>query len=127
RAESTAAHIRASEALGKYLGRETKVGLANIPNGRAEVWMIQNVEHFCPKLQLDAFMDGKVSVDCEIPFQSPKAAKSVSTQITLSKRFPCIRICGRRHERCRIESLSSWKIPGQVQVLPRHDVRADPG
>src|SRR5581483_6006446 len=66
RAESTAAHIRASEALGKYLGRETKVGLANIPNGRAEVWMIQNVEHFCPKLQLDAFMDGKVSVDCEI-------------------------------------------------------------
>jgi len=126
RAESTSAHIRASEALCEYLGREAKIGLADISNGRTEVWMIQNIEHFCPKLQLDGFMDGKVPVDCEIPFQSSKAAKSVPSQITLSKRFSRIWVRRRRHECCRIECFSSWKISEEVQWLARHDVRADP-
>ena len=57
RAESTAAHIRASEALCEYLGREAKIGLADIPNGRAEVWMIQNIHGIQPHFELFCFRD----------------------------------------------------------------------
>ena len=45
--------------------------------------MINRVEQFCPELELEGFMEGKVSMNGKVPLRSPKGAKGISAEISL--------------------------------------------
>src|SRR5260370_2763700 len=50
-----------------------------------EVRMVQQIEHFCPEVQLDRLVNREVAMDCKVTLRCAETSKRISPQISLPK------------------------------------------
>src|SRR5438132_12280157 len=98
RIESAASRICEVQTLSQHLCRPIESRIGEIRTWLAEVRMIQNIEHFCPKLQFEELVNGNCSMHCKIPLPSAKTSQRISPEISLSKRSSRHRVTRRRAE-----------------------------
>src|SRR6266568_879049 len=86
RTKTAASQVPATEALSKHLVRQPESPGAEESIRLAKIRMIQDIEQFCPKLQADGFVNGKVAVHGKVPLHGPETSQKISRHISLPKR-----------------------------------------
>src|SRR6266568_1429502 len=86
RTKTAASQVPATEALSKHLVRQPESPGAEESIRLAKIRMIQDIEQFCPKLQADGFVNGKVAVHVKVPLYVPKPPQTRSTHFPYTTR-----------------------------------------
>ncbi len=126
RIETSGAKASARQALGEGLRRQTEPADAELDVRRSKVWMIQDIEHFCAKLQFGPLSDRKRPMDRKVPLCGTKASQRIPAERALPDRIAGYRIDWGIDKRSRIERFPPWKLwTVKIEWLPLDHVRAD--
>src|SRR5579863_2831904 len=92
--------------------------------------MVQDIEHFRTKLQLERLVDGKVTMNRKIHLSRPKTSQEVPRHIPLPKRKERSGVKWRIRERGRIKSppARTWRnsLPTRHKRLHQHGCTLGP-